>query len=120
MALTDAVASMSSLTGTSIPAGQATDSRNYLSTWLGQKQKSCPYVVCMAANRSLTLRTPEWKYISSSDGPPIVPWGTDIETGYRVSPQLYDIRHDVGERNDVSTSHPRLMKKLEAILNHLK
>ena len=119
VALTDATASMASLIGASIPFGQATDSRNYLSTWLGKKQKSCPYVVSMAANRSLTLRTSRWKFISASDGPPIVPWGTGIETGYRSTPQLYDMRHDSGERNDVSTRHSKLMKKLQQMLNQI-
>ena len=119
VALTDATASMASLLGASIPFGQAADSRNCLSTWLGKKQKSCPYVVCMAANRTLTLRTSKWKYISASDGPPIVPWGTGIETGYRATPQLYDMRSDVGERNDVSTRHPKLMKKLQQLLNQI-
>lgn len=119
VALTDGVASMASLLGASVPSGQASDSRNYLSTWLGRKQQSCPYVVCMAANRSLTLRTTRWKYISASNGGPMITWGPKIETGYRTTPQLYDMRHDRAERTDVSAAHPRQMKQFDTLLQQL-
>ena len=120
VALTDAVASMAHLLGERLPEGAATDSRNYLSTWLGQKSESCPYVVSMAANRSLTIRTPRWKYISASNGSPMITWGPKIETGYRATPQLYDMKHDVAERNDVSMKHPRQMQKFLQLLQSLK
>lgn len=120
VALTDAVATMARLIGATLPEGAATDSRAYLSTWLGRKQKSCPYVVSMAANRSLTLRTPRWKYISASGGGPMITWGPKIETGYRATPQLYDMRTDRGERNDVSLQHPRLMRQFQQIMQTLK
>jgi hypothetical protein len=107
---------MASLVGVSLPEGAAPDSRNSLATWLGRSKESCPYVVSMAANRSLTLRTKRWKYIEPSDGGPMIPWGPKIETGYLKAPQLFDIRKDIGETNDLSQKKPRLLRKLQEML----
>ena len=70
----------------------------------------------MAANRSLTLRTKRWKYIEPSDGGPMIPWGPKIETGYLKTPQLFDIRKDISETNDLSQKKPRLLRKLQEML----
>ena len=120
LALTDGVASMASLVGVSLPEGAAPDSRNSLATWLGQSRESCPYVVSMAANRSLTLRTKRWKYIEPSDGGPMIPWGPKIETGYLKTPQLFDIRKDIGETKDVSRKKPRVLLRLQHVLKKVK
>ena len=116
LALTDGVASMAALIGVGMPDGAAPDSRNCLATWLGRSRESCPYVVSMAANRSLTLRTKRWKYIEPSDGAPMIPWGPKIETGYRNTPQLFDMKKDVGETRDVSKQKPRVLRKLRKII----
>ena len=120
LALTDGVASMASLVGVSLPEGAAPDSRNSLATWLGQSKESCPYVVSMAANRSLTLRTKRWKYMEPSDGKPIIPWGPKIETGYLKTPQLFDIKKDIGETKDVSRKKPRVLLRLQHVLKKVK
>ena len=120
LALTDGVASMASLVGVSLPEGAAPDSRNSLATWLGRSKESCPYVVSMAANRSLTLRTKRWKYMEPSDGKPIIPWGPKIETGYLKTPQLFDIKKDIGETKDVSRKKPRVLLRLQHVLKKVK
>ena len=120
LALTDGVASMAALISVSVPDGAAPDSRNCLATWLGRSKESCPYVVSMAANRSLTLRTKRWKYIEPSDGRPMIPWGPKIETGYLKTPQIFDIKTDIGETKDVSKKKPRVLRKLKRMLDMVK
>ena len=115
----DCVATMAALANVEIPEGQATDSRQALDTWLGVGTDR-DFVVSMAANRSLELRTARWKYIEPSAGEPIITWGPIIETGYSMEPQLYDLDNDAGERVNVAAEHPALTDSLRQLLENVK
>ena len=112
----DLFASFASLTGAVIPKGNATDSRNHLSTILGQDRTDREYVIEQAANRTLSVRTKDWKYIEPSDGKPMIDWGPKIETGYLSTPQLFDMRKNTGERNNVASKHTDVLFELQNIL----
>jgi len=116
---TDALRSLGNLIGAHIPEGEAPDSRDYMKTWLGKSNKSAEYSVAMAANRSLIVRTKDWKYIEPSDGKPMITWGPKIETGYKNVPQLYDM-HSQYEAKDVSAEKPKVVKKMQTILSSIK
>ena len=116
----DAVASLATLVGSPVPENAAPDSRPFLDTWLGRSQRSCPYAVKMAQNRSLTLRTPDWKLIEPSQGPAMIPWGPKVETGYRPEPQLFRMKHDAGEQTDLAKRHPRRTHRLMQLLESIK
>lgn len=120
LALTDATATFASLLGTALPDSAATDSRPCLDTWLGKADTSAPFTVSMASNRSLVLRTKRWKYIEPSKGGPMITWGPEIETGYKAQPQLYNMQSDTGETHDVSAAHPRIVKKMQKLLQRIK
>lgn len=119
VAQTDALRSLARLVGVSVPAGAALDSHDGLDTWTGRADTPCPYVVAMAANRSLILRTQQWKYIAPSDGAPMVTWGPKIETGYRNTPQLYDMSEANDEHNDLSEELPAVVEQMEGLLNDI-
>ncbi len=118
--LIDVPATLAALTGANIPEGAAIDSRNSLSTWTGVDTRPREFAVSMAANRSLTLRTQNWKYISPSDGGPMITWGPKIETGYRSTPQLYDIRENRYEEKDVSADYPKVVQRLQKLLGEVR
>lgn len=111
----DDMASMACLLGTELPAGAATDSRNALSTWLGKDRQDRDYVMEMAADRSLSVRTPEWKYIEPSDGP-AVQGNTHIEMGYLPTPQLYHISADKGEKKNLYSTQRAVADSLASIM----
>lgn len=113
----DWLASLASLTGARIPAGAANDSRNYLPTLLGEDPVGREYVVQQAANHALGVRTRQWKFIEPSEGTPMVSWGPKIETGYLLSPQLFDMESDGLETVNVADQHPDLVEKFAAILS---
>lgn len=112
----DLLASLASLVGAVIPKDNATDSRNHLSTILGENQDNREYVIEQAVNRALSVRTKDWKYIEPSDGKPMIDWGPKIETGYLSTPQLYDMRKNIGERDNVASKHTDILFELQNIL----
>jgi putative arylsulfatase len=114
--LIDVPASLSALVGTKPSANEIPDSQNQLAVWLGQSRVPREYAVSMASNRSLTLRTQHYKYISPSDGGPMITWGPKIETGYRSTPQLYDLDDSNYESADISAQKPKVLQRLQRLL----
>ena len=114
--LIDVPASLSALVGTKPSANEIPDSQNQLAVWLGQSRVPREYAVSMASNRSLTLRTQHYKYISPSDGGPMITWGPKIETGYRSTPQLYDLYDSNYESADISAQKPKVLQRLQRLL----
>ena len=70
----------------------------------------------MAASRSLTLRTKEWKYIAPFNGEPVISWGPAIETGYLNAPQLYHYKKDPAETRNVADQHPDIVSRMQETL----
>lgn len=113
----DLMASFAELLGTPLPTGAAPDSRAYAGALLGRERaKACPWLIQQAANKTLSVRTARWKYIEPSDGPKMLPWAPNIETGYLPRPQLYDLKKDPSERHNLAERYPRIVARMQAIL----
>ncbi len=112
----DMMASLSKLIGSKIPKGEAIDSEDNLNSLLARGERSREYVIEQAANKTLSVRTKEWKYIEASDGAPMITWGPKIETGYLPKPQLYKLSEDMEERNNVAELYPEIVKAMQEIL----
>ncbi len=113
----DAMRSLAAVVGEQLSDSLGRDSRDEHLTWLGKSSKSRDYVLSMAYNRSVSIRTPQWKYIVPMQGAPMVPWGPRIETGFSPSAQLYNMRGQQGETNNVAERHPKTVKYLQELLN---
>ena len=111
----DWLASLSQLVGVDLPAGAAADSRPHLRSLLGDATDSRSYTIAQASDKTLTVATPEWVYIEPSQGPPIVPWGTEIETGYLARPQLYRAT-DTAQQTNLADQYPEVVARMQAIL----
>lgn len=98
-----------------LPSGAGIDTRPTLRAMMGKSCKGAKYNVSMSANRSLTLRTPRWKYIQPSNDVPLMK-SVNIETGYSLQEQLYDITNDPGETTNVAARYPKVVAKLKEIL----
>lgn len=89
--------------------------------WLGRSNKSRPFTVGMAANHTLSLCTPEWKYIEPKGGPKMVPWGPKIETGYSSEPQLFKMVHgDFDETVNVAGENADALSALQRMLAQIR
>lgn len=115
MSQVDWVASLGELIGAEIPEGAAADSRRQLATMTGRDRKGAPWVMEYAANHNISVRTPEWKYIHPNGGPKMIQWGPKVETGNDTTPQLYNIKKDIGETRNVAGSYPKILKQLQEI-----
>lgn len=109
----DIFASLTSLLGKEIPSGAAPDSQNQLNTLLGKDKKGRDYIVEQAG--SLSVSNGEWKYIAPGNGGAYSK-ATNTELGNSKEPQLYNLRQDIGEKNNLAAQHPDITEKLEAIL----
>lgn len=92
----------------------APDSRNYLQTILGKDKKGRDYVIENAMTFSVT--DGEWKYIVPCE------WDsyfelTRTESGNSPKEQLYNLRNDVGEKNNLASEYP---EKIDSFRNILK
>ena len=119
MSQVDWFASLAALTGSVLPKGAAPDSYNYLGTLLGTDNADRPWVIEQASDHTLSVRTKDWKYIETSNGPKIVPWGPKIETGYSKTPQLYDMTQ-VGEQENLAEKRPEVVYQLQEILKGVR
>jgi len=118
--LIDIPASLAALVGVTPTADGPVDSQNHLSTWMGKDRQPRDYAISMANNRSLTLRTQRYKYISPSDGQPMIAWGPKIETGYRPVPQLFDLSRTACEETDISSEKPKILQRLQRLLGTVR
>jgi arylsulfatase A-like enzyme len=113
----DFVASFANLLGQQIPKGEAIDSKNTLDVFLGKTDKGREYLVEDAFVK--TLRMGNFKYIPPRKGPKKIQWGVDMETGFNIKPQLYDLSNDAGERNNIAKQNPEIVKKMDDKLRKL-
>jgi len=114
----DLFASLATLTGQTLADDTAPDSFDQLMAWLGKDNKGRDYVMEQA--ETLSVIEDEWKYIAPArrDEPYWVQ--TDTETGFITQPQLYNLRDDIGERNNVAAEHPDKVEKLAALIEKIR
>ena len=92
-----------------------------VTTWLGQEGQGRPYAIGMAQNHTLTLRTPQWKYIEPKGGAAMIPWGPKIETGYSTSSQIFElVDGEYDETRNKATEHPSVVENLGEELEYIR
>lgn len=109
----DLFASLAGLIGKKIPEGVAPDSRNHLNALLGEDSKGRDYIVEQAGSLSVSDGT--WKYIQPGNGA-VYNRLTNTELGNNKEPQLYNLKDDIGEKNNLAAQYPEKVEQLKAIL----
>lgn len=112
----DLCGSLGSLLKAALPKDAAPDSCDGLDAWLGQDPVGRDYVIEQANDRTLSVRTAEWKYIEPSNGPSSYSWASGVELGYQKEPQLYHLTTDPAERHNLVAERPDILAQLQAIL----
>ena len=116
----DWMASLGQLIGARMPKGSAPDSYNRLGNLLGENEENRPWVVELAANHVLSIRTKDWKFIEANDGPKMITWGPKIETGNNPTPQLFQMDKDISEQKDVASQNPEVVFKMQTLLRKVR
>jgi arylsulfatase A-like enzyme len=115
----DLFTSLAGMAGQQPPNNAAPDSREESATLLGESDKGCEYVIEHAVSGALSMIKDNWKYIEPHDGPRMNT-NTNIELGNDPQPQLYNLRDDIGEKNNIAHEHPEKVAELSALLEKIK
>jgi arylsulfatase A-like enzyme len=111
--------SFASLVGGTVDAGQAPDSKDYLSVLLNKSKTPREFLVEQSLNSTLSLIVGNWKYIEPSKGPKINK-DTNTELGNLQGPQLYDLANDPGETKNLATQFPAIVDEMRKKLENIK
>lgn len=113
----DLMASFSSLLNRKIPLGDGADSKDMLNALLGKSTKGRTELVEQGL-QTLAIVKDDWKYIEPGNGP-AMDLLTNIELGNHSQPQLYNLKNDIGEKNNLALKYPEKVKELEALLKKI-
>ena len=115
----DLMASFAELTGKSMPAGAGPDSHNNLNKLLGKAGRGREWVVEHSSNGRLSIIKGDWKFIEPGPGEKVQE-NTNTETGNDQMPQLYNLRTDIGEKNNLATENQAIVKELTELLQKIR
>jgi len=115
----DLMASFASLTGQTLPADAGSDSFDQLKALTGQANTGREWLVEHASNGRLSLIRGDWKIIEPGPGQKLNV-NTNIETGNDTVPQLYNLKTDLGEENNVAGENMQMYNELKDLLEKIK
>jgi arylsulfatase A len=115
----DLPASFAALAGVALIPGAVPDSRNMMNVLLGKSTTGREYM--LEESYTLSLRNNEWKYIAPQEnGTPYWLRRKKIETGLIRTVQLYNLKDDPGEKNNVADRYHQLVQQLQQELDKIK
>jgi len=121
--LVDMLATAAAIVGEPLPprTEAAEDSYNVLPALLG-KRLDGPIrdaMVVHSADGNFAIRQGPWKWIEGKAHPDTKPGALKARAA-EFKPQLYNLREDPGEKNNLIDKYPNVAKRLEALLNQLR
>jgi hypothetical protein len=87
-----------------------TDSQNLLDVFLGKSSKGRKNLV-IEANTKTAFRKGDWLLIPPYPGDAVLQ-EVNIEIACSPTYQLYNLKKDIGQKVDLATKNPKLLKKL--------
>lgn len=114
----DLFASLADLVGQKIDANSAQDSKDLLATFMGKSRDGRREMVEEAF--TLSLRDGDWKYIKPVSGKH-PSWLKDkaVPTGLSHEPQLYNLKNDPSELQNVAHQYPARVKEMADSLTNI-
>lgn len=113
----DLLASFAQLLHQPLRADEAMDSEAMLPALLGATKQGRSTLVTQGG--ALGLIKDNWKYIEPNKGAAFFPL-TGIESGNAPLPQLYYLKNDIGEKNNLAEKHSGKVKELSLLLQKIK
>jgi arylsulfatase A-like enzyme len=103
----DLLASIAALVGEKV---QATDSENLIDVFMGKSNNGRKNLI-IEANTKTAFRKGDWLMIPPYGGDPILK-EVNIELGNSNEYQLYNLKEDIGQKNNLATIRPDLLKAM--------
>jgi arylsulfatase A-like enzyme len=110
---TDLLASMASLAGVALPAGERFDSENVLPALLGQSEQGRDVLVEADVRQRTAIRVGKWKLLDMN-----LPGAQGVAAGKNC--ELYDLEADPSEMSDVAAQHADVVADLWAKLKQIR
>lgn len=114
------LSSFAALAGVHKKYDDVIDSQNTLDVFLGDNAVGRTSLVQESFRGPLSYIEGEWKYIEPFNGPELVPWGPIIETGFQLEPQLFHLKNDPNEQENLASKFPEKIVDLKEKLFNLK
>lgn len=111
----DLLASLGALVGSS---ETGPDSENLLDAFLGKSQRGRESVVLEATTKT-ALRAGDWAMIPPYKGP-AVQNQVNIELGNSSEYQLYNLKEDLGQQNNLASSNPEKLEELKKLYHEIR
>jgi len=115
----DLIASFASLTGQPLAADQAPDSLDIMAAIIGDSKTGREHIIEHSISGALSVVMGGYKYIEPNNGPKIDK-NTNIELGNSSRPQLYDLRKDTGETDNLADKKQDIVREMDDLLRKIK
>jgi|TARA_B110000908_G_scaffold39172_1_gene47278 arylsulfatase A-like enzyme len=120
----DLYASLASLLDIKLVAGEAIDSINTLSAYLGTSYHARDFIIEESV-ATLSIRAGNWKYIVPTEkarniGAQWVEKDKGIEGGFTPNSQLYDLTSDKGEQKNVAELYPEKVMEMQKKITEIR
>ncbi len=113
----DILASLASLTNQKNPN---TDSQNMLPSLLGESDMGRKNVVLEGLSHRTAFRMGDWVLIPAYKGGKTPGWGVIVETGHSADIQLYNIKKDPNQRENLAGKYPEKVEVMKAEFEKVK
>ena len=116
---TDIFATLAEINGATIPENQAPDSESFLPVLKGESNSTRGPLVIQAGRKHYMIRSGDWKLIT---GPESGGFSKRDKKLINTLPQvqLYNLKDDIGETNNLYNEHPEKIEQLMAELNKVR
>ena len=114
----DLLSSFANLLKIKLPSGDAMDSEDMLNALLGKSPKGRTVLVEQGL-LSTALVKDKWKYIEANNRL-AMNLHTNTEMGNNQQAQLYDLKNDIGEKNNLAEKYPLIVNELNSLLQKIR
>ena len=111
----DLLSSLASLVGSNV---RTKDSENLINAFTGKSTKGRNDLV-LEANSKTAFRKGDWAMIPPYKGP-LVNIEVNIKTGNNKEYQLYNLKEDIAQNNNLAKSNPEKLKEMIACFNKIR
>ncbi len=116
----DFLRSFAQLVGVDKVANDVVDSQNRLDVLKGKDTIGRTSLIQESFMGPLSYVENSWKFIAPFKGPKLVPWGPIIETGFQLRTQLYNLKSDPKEMNNLADEFPEKVIEMQEKLKQQK
>ncbi len=101
-----------------VPQGAAPDSEDHFNSFINGS-KGREYLVTVNINMNLSIQNSDWKMINEGKGGTKIV-ETNLELGNAPYDQLFNLKTDLGEKNNVADKYPEIVKQMKDKLLQIK